>query len=103
MLKGFIGGALADRLLARYIHIEGVERPTVYDNRSKLEVLFGPDIWTEFKGKTVIDFGCEHGKECIEIAQHGSQLVVGLEVREDVLARTRERVRAMGLGQRRPR
>lgn len=97
MLKGFIDGTLADRILGRYTHAEGVEGPTVYDGHSKLEMLFGASVWTEFKDKTVIDFGCEHGRECIEIAQHGSRRVIGLEIREDVLARTRERVRATGL------
>ena len=52
---------------------------SAYENCSKLEAQFGPQIWTELAGKVVIDFGCGIGSEAIEIAQHGAEKVIGID------------------------
>jgi SAM-dependent methyltransferase len=87
---GFIGGNIAYRLLKKLSPdgkndycASGV--PLIYQNRSKLEVLFGPRIWDELVDKVVLDFGCGRGGEVIDIAQHGAQKVIGLDLRESVL------------------
>jgi len=51
----------------------------------RLDYLFGPGIWSEISGRTVIDFGCGSGNEAMELAQHGAARVIGLDIREDLL------------------
>jgi SAM-dependent methyltransferase len=88
-----LGGRLAYNILRRLTkdgvspHIDG----SAYANKSKLEALFGPHIWEEFKGKTVVDFGCGFGEQALEIAQHAHK-VIGIDIREEVLevARSKE-------------
>lgn len=78
---GMIGGTLGYRILKRISgngendHCDG----SAYVNKSKLEVLLGPDIWGEIAGKTVIDFGCGEGSEAIELARKGAGQVIGLD------------------------
>lgn len=85
---GFIGGALGYHLLrsigaraARESACDG----SAYCGRSKLEVLFGPDVWTALAGRVVIDFGCGIGTEAVEAAQHGARRVIGVDIRESGL------------------
>jgi SAM-dependent methyltransferase len=66
-----------------------------YGNRSKLQTLLGPDIFDRVRGKTVIDFGCGYGNQTIELAKQGAKLVVGLDVREDVLREARNKAATM--------
>jgi SAM-dependent methyltransferase len=85
---GFVGGAVGYQLL-RYVG-RHVTRETSCDGRagaprSKIEVRFGPRIWTELVGKVVIDFGCGTGTEAIEIAQRGARRVIGIDIRPHVL------------------
>ena len=44
----------------------------------------------------MIDFGCEYGIECIEIAKHGAAKVIGLDIRENVLAVATDLAREAG-------
>jgi SAM-dependent methyltransferase len=67
--------------------------PKAYQNKSKLEVLIGPTIWDEIRGKTVIDFGCGPGIEAVEMAEHGAQRVIGLDLRQLWLDRAAEHAR----------
>jgi len=86
---GIIGGDLGYRLLRRlgratvagggYCSGEG------YRGVSKLEALFGKDIWNDIREQTVLDFGCGTGEMAIEMAQHGAEHVVGLDIRQKVL------------------
>jgi SAM-dependent methyltransferase len=62
-----------------------------YAKRSKLEVLLGPQIWNETRDKVVIDFGCGAGGEAIELEQHGSRHVYGIDISERLLAEARLR------------
>ncbi len=61
-----------------------------YAGRSKLETLFGKEIWKEIEGRTVIDFGCGAGAEAIEMAQRGAGHVYGIDISERWLAVARE-------------
>jgi SAM-dependent methyltransferase len=63
-------------------HLNG----NAYAGRSKLETLLGPGLFHKTRGKTVIDFGCGYGDQTLELAQRGAKLVVGLDIREEVLA-----------------
>lgn len=102
---GIIGGRLGYRLLHR-IAPEGGSKycangvPEIYQGRSKLEVLFGPQLWEYLADKVVIDFGCGYGGEVIDIAQHGARKAMGLDLREHVLAEARRRAEAQGVADR---
>lgn len=99
---GIIGGRLGHRLLHR-IAPEGGSKycadgvPEIYQGRSKLEVLFGRQLWEYLADKVVIDFGCGYGDEVIDIAQHGARQAIGLDLREHVLAEGRHRAEAQGV------
>jgi len=89
---GFLLGTLANAILNRYCWAKpGSAIPTVYDGKSKLEMLFGTSVWEEFAGKTVIDFGCEFGNECRELQAHGAKRVIGLDIRPHILEIARQR------------
>ena len=96
---GIIGGTLGYYLL-RLISKNGETGycdGSVYIGRSKIEILFGPQIWTELAGKVVLDFGCGTGEHAIEIAQRGAQKVIGLDIRENVLKEARNAARVAGV------
>ena len=96
---GIIGGTLGYRLL-RYLSpgSTGNNDYAAYQGRSKIEVLFGPQIWKELEDKVVLDFGCEGGLESIDMAQHGVRKVIGLDLYEDSLANARKRAEEAGVG-----
>ncbi|HLK31843.1 MAG TPA: class I SAM-dependent methyltransferase [Terriglobales bacterium] len=88
----FIGGELGYQLL-RVLSPDassGKREETAYRGRSKLEVLFGKQVWDEIKDRVVIDFGCGFGATTVEIAQRGARCVIGIDIREWVLAEARK-------------
>lgn len=97
---GVIGGNFGYHLL-RWIGARVAWREhcsgAAYQDRSKLEVLFGPQIWTEIAGKVVLDFGCGVGDQAIEIAQHGAKKVIGLDIQEQYLSLARRAARQAGV------
>lgn len=97
-----IGGELGYRLLQSISRDgeTGYCDGSAYSGRSKLEVLFGPEIWREFEHKVVIDFGCGAGNEAVEIAQRGARRVIGLEKREQLRREGAERARRAGVADR---
>ncbi len=64
---GFLGGKLGYHLL-RLISKDGNTGcdGSVYNGRSKIEILFGSQIWSELAGKVVLDFGCGTGNTPLE-------------------------------------
>jgi len=99
---GLIGGKPGYQLL-RWIGSHGQGNScdgSVYQNRSKIEVLFGSEIWSLLEGKVVLDFGCGEGEQVIEIAKKGAARVVGLDIREDLLTRARKAAEASGVADR---
>ena len=95
---GIIGGELGYRLLCSMVKVSpGNEITTAYDGKSKMEVLFGPQVWKELAGKTVVDFGCEGGIEAIDMAQHGVGRVIGIDIREEALEIARKSAAEAGL------
>lgn len=71
-----------------------------YANRSKLEVLFGPALFEEITGKTVIDYGCGNGREAVEMAEQGAARVIGLDIQEQGLIDGRAWADARGVANR---
>jgi SAM-dependent methyltransferase len=96
---GVIGGTLGVQIL-RSLNSTGVSTsfpdgvPPAYLNRSKLEVLLGPHIWDDIRGKTVVDFGSGEGYEMIELANHGARQVIGVEPWPKWIASAKERLAA---------
>ena len=99
---GIIGGTVGYHILRRLCPTgeTGYMDGSVYQGKSKLEVLFGERIWDELAGKVVIDFGCGTGQQCVEMAQHGAKKVIGLDMRESVLAEAREAAERAGVSDR---
>ncbi len=99
---GIIGGEIGYRLLRRISprrngcatagdqHAEG----------SELEGMFGAEVWDELRDKLVIDFGCGLGGAAIEMARRGARKVIGIDIREDVLAAARRAAGSAGVAER---
>jgi SAM-dependent methyltransferase len=98
-----IGGAFGIALLNMASRNGAVERcdiATAYIGRSKLEVLLGPQIWEQTRGKDVLDFGCGPGSEAVEIAEHGARHVIGVDLRQKWLDIGIEHAAAQGVADR---
>lgn len=96
---GVVGGPLARIYLNRKIWpADENSVPSAFQERSKLEVLFGPRVWDELRGKTVLDFGCGDGREAVEMVRHGAAHVTGLEIRNDLLAKAANFAHSAGVG-----
>jgi len=72
---------------------------SAFANRSKLQVLLGPELLEEVRGLDVLDFGCGEGSEAIELART-ARTVYGLDIRPNALAVARTRSAAAGLSDR---
>ena len=68
-----------------------------YQDQSKLGVLLGDEFLSRIRDKIVIDFGCGEGLESLDLARHGAKKVIGIDIREDVLAKARNNAAAAGL------
>jgi SAM-dependent methyltransferase len=87
-----IGGELGYRLLTWISPPARRRRPAPAGEGagpSKLELHWGPGVWRELAGKTVLDFGCGFGAEAIDMARLGARRVIGLDIRPEVLERAR--------------
>ncbi len=99
---GIIGGSIGYRLLRLF----SSEQRTSSEMRnrgyseSKLETLFGTDIWAQVRGKTVIDFGCGRGEQLVEMAHQGARRVIGLEIQPKHLEAARRHAQEAGLAER---
>jgi SAM-dependent methyltransferase len=98
-----IGGVLGYHLL-RKIAPNGqgstLMDGSAYNGVSKLAVLLGADVVQELRGKTVLDFGCGHGNECIELARSGAAKVIGLDIQEEYLRKARSAAAVAGVSDR---
>jgi len=70
---------------------------SVYVGKSKLAILLGDDFLSKISGKTIIDFGCGEGAEAIEMAQRGAKRVIGIDIREDLLQKARQKALTAGI------
>lgn len=102
---GWIGTRLSYWFLKRF-YPGGTGVPMPQDDPfktrgvSKLATYFGPDIFARLKDKVVIDFGCGVGDNVLELAEHGCQHVIGLDIQEERLAAGRAKAVQMGLSDR---
>jgi SAM-dependent methyltransferase len=70
-----------------------------YEGRSKLEVLVG-DLLGDLHGKSVIDFGCGHGLEALDLVRRGAARVVGVDLQPGHLKIARRHAEEAGLADR---
>src|SRR4051812_36707918 len=83
-LMAMIGGAYGARILSALNRAgtgglsDGV--PKVYQNRSKLEILLGADLWDRIRGRVVVDFGCGVGHDVVELAERGAAHVIAIDI-----------------------
>jgi SAM-dependent methyltransferase len=70
---------------------------SAYQNKSKLAVQMGDDIFARIAGKVVVDFGCGEGSDAVELAAKGAQRVIGIDNREDVLQTARQKALSAGV------
>ncbi|MDP1931800.1 MAG: class I SAM-dependent methyltransferase [Gammaproteobacteria bacterium] len=99
-IRGIIGGYFGYILLkkfGRHAMAPDYQDATSYEGLSKLEVLFGKDVWQEIRDKAVIDYGCGHGKEAIEIALRGARKVIGTDTWAQALVKANENARKAGV------
>lgn len=104
---GVIGGIVGIRLLDLASRNGTVslfpnepEDATAYQDRSKLRVLLGDRILEQVRGRVVLDFGCGKGEQAIELAQHGADSVIGLDINEEWLEFGRSRAALTGISHR---
>lgn len=58
-------------------------------DRDKLDQFFGPAFIPSLAGKTVLDYGCGHGRQAVDVALGGARHVYGVDVRDGCLAAAR--------------
>src|SRR5262249_45486118 len=99
---GIIGGTIGNRVLCTLFPNSNKDAlsGSSYSDQSKLDVLLGKAFWEDIQGKTVLDFGCGHGQQAIEIAQRGAERVIGLDIRETVLEEARQTAEQYGVTER---
>lgn len=101
MIKsGFIGGNIGYSLLkslGSHAMAPDYQSAASYNGLSKLEVLLGENIWNEIRDKVVIDFGCGHGHEVVELAQHGAKQVIGIDTLDKSLRLAQENANKAGV------
>ncbi len=98
----FIGGRVGTHLLTRIAGKDdlGALTGAAYQDRSKLEVLLGRSFFEQIRGRTVIDFGCGHGEQTVEMAERGAAHVTGIDIRAAFLEEGRARAEAAGVADR---
>lgn len=85
------------KLLCRIAPPIPVVTKTVYDGKSKLQMLLGSSILQELRGLRVMDFGCGEGSELVELAASDVREAIGLDNRESVLEVAREQAARAGV------
>jgi SAM-dependent methyltransferase len=68
-----------------------------YTEQGKLTTLLGETLVREVSGKIVLDFGCGRGLEAIDLARRGAAKVIGIDIRQNALARARDNAQQAGM------
>ena len=98
-----LGGTLGYRILRLLCKRPSEQQPNDHappagpQGAAKLERLLGRDVWDQFAGRRVLDFGCGHGCEAVAIALRGAERVFGIDIQEHRLEMARVHARAAGV------
>lgn len=103
-MKGFVGSNIGYYTL-KALSSRGRDVPEDYvperdEGQRKLEIHFGPSVWDEMRGKTVIDFGCGTGLESVALCENGAKRVIGIDISDSRLAEAERRARDFGVADR---
>lgn len=78
----------------------GVDQVSCLDSYSdRMERITESKDWRSWRDLTIVDFGCGYGDGAIEMAKCGIGRVVGVDIREDVLAEAKGKALAVGVGE----
>lgn len=98
-----IGGELGYRVLRTF------PTPRTWTSRltaatiptpGKLEAYWGPGVWDELAGCTVIDFGCGTGGDTVEMARRGARRAIGIDIVPQALDVARRAAERAGVADR---
>ena len=70
---------------------------SAYAGKSKLRVSLGDQLLDLVRDKTVIDFGCGEGDQCLELVRLGARRAIGIDIRDDLLQRAAKKAVEAGL------
>ena len=73
---------------------------SAYAGKSKLQALFGENFVSKIRGRDVIDFGCGHGDESIEMAVAGARSVTGVDIQDNRFLAAEAKAAAAGVNDR---
>lgn len=70
---------------------------SAYAGKSKLRTSLGDQLLDLIRDKTVIDFGCGEGDQCLELVRCGARKVIGIDIRDNLLEQAAKKATAAGL------
>ena len=100
---GLIGGTLGYRMLravggkASRVGPYSMSGPL---GDARMVECFGADIFEILRGLTVVDFGCGSGEQAVVCAQRGAARVIGIDIQESALKRSRALAEREGVADR---
>ncbi|MEI7444325.1 MAG: methyltransferase domain-containing protein [Burkholderiales bacterium] len=100
---GLVGGELGYRLLktmAPEPPWTGTGSDAALLENPRLVECFGEGITEAVRGRVVLDFGCGHGVQSVELVRLGAARVIGLDIQAEALRRARERALTAGVAER---
>ena len=98
-LSGRLGYCLL-KALSRRSEDAAVSTGNELHGAAKLERFLGRNVWGEFQGQRILDFGCGAGEEAVAVALRGAAMVVGTDIQDERLAHARQRATEAGVADR---
>jgi SAM-dependent methyltransferase len=96
---GFWDG-LQYRFLRRFFRNTGSDQtPRPEAGVVRVRELFGDEFVDSIRGKTVIEFGCGHGFDAVDLALAGASRVIGLDLQLNVLRHARDLAAQKGVAE----
>jgi SAM-dependent methyltransferase len=102
-MMGLIGGTLGYRMLRAVGGKASRAGPYATSGPlgdARMVECFGADIFETLRGLTVVDFGCGGGEQAVVCAQRGAAHVIGIDIQESGLQRSRALAEREGVAER---
>jgi ubiquinone/menaquinone biosynthesis C-methylase UbiE len=99
---GIVGGQVGYALLRLIAPRNKASSQDITEEKpnTELEQFFGNDFFDLIEGKTIIDFGCGSGNQCVEMAQKGAAKVIGIDIQKHLLECGRQTAEQLGVADR---